>query len=65
MDRRGDAMSAHQQPRVFVLRLTPKRGVDPIRALRALLKLALRRFGLRCTGVEELAESGAKSPEGD
>ena len=52
---------AHQ--RMFVLRLTPKRGMDPIRALRALLKTCSRRFGLRCVAVEELAESGAK--EGD
>jgi hypothetical protein len=44
--------------RVFVLRLTPKRGVDPIRALRALLKDALRRFGLRCVAVEEIANEG-------
>lgn len=40
-------------PRVFVLRLTPKRGVDGVRALKALLKLALRRFGLRCLDVRE------------
>ena len=26
-------------------------GIDPIRALRAVLKFALRRFGLRCTGA--------------
>jgi hypothetical protein len=47
--------------RVFVLRLTPKRGVDPIRALRALLKVALRRFGLRCVAVEEVANEGEVS----
>jgi hypothetical protein len=57
-------MSARPQPRAFLLRLEAKRGVDPIRALRALLKLALRRFGLRCTGVEEIAESGVNSPKG-
>jgi hypothetical protein len=45
---------AHQQPRAFLLRLEPKRGVDPIRALRALLKLALRKFGLRCIAAEEV-----------
>ncbi len=58
-------MSARQQSRVvFVLRLEPKRGVDPIRALRSLLKVMLRRFGLRCVAVEEIAESSVKSPEG-
>ena len=58
-------MSARPQPqRMFVLRLTPNRGVDPIRALRALLKTMSRRFGLRCLSVEELAESGAKPTEG-
>jgi hypothetical protein len=57
-------MSAHQQPRVFALRLVPTPSTpDPVRSLRALLKLALRRFGLRCLSVEELTELGAK--EGD
>jgi hypothetical protein len=58
-------MSAHQQPRVFVLRLVPTPSTpDPVRSLRALLKLALRRFGLRCIDVEEIAEPGVKSPDG-
>ena len=57
-------MSERPPPRVFLLRLTPKPGVDPIRALRGLLKFAWRRFGLRCVAVEEIAESGVKSPEG-
>ena len=39
--------------RVFVLCLVAKPGTDPIRAFRALLKLALRRFGLRCLDVRE------------
>jgi hypothetical protein len=65
MDRRNGAMTVRPDPRVFVLRLAAKPGVDPIRALRSLLKLALRRFGLRCVGVEELAEQpSVKSPEG-
>jgi hypothetical protein len=39
---------------VFVLRLRPEPGViDPARALRALLKTALRRFGLRCMSCVE------------
>jgi len=41
-------------PRAFVLRLVAERGVaDPIRSLRALLKVALRRYGLRCVAIEE------------
>jgi hypothetical protein len=38
---------------VFVLKLRPEPGVDPILALRALLKVALRRFGLRCTSASQ------------
>lgn len=38
----------------FILVLQPTPGVEPIRALRALLKVALRRFGLRCESVEEV-----------
>jgi cysteine synthase A len=30
-----------------------ERGVDPIRSLKALLKVMSRRFGLRCVAVEE------------
>lgn len=37
----------------FALRLRPEPNVDPIRALRALLKIALRRLGLRCVEVRE------------
>jgi hypothetical protein len=39
---------------VVVLRLEAKSGDSAVRALKALLKLALRRFGPRCTAVEEL-----------
>jgi hypothetical protein len=39
----------------FVLRLTAVPNCpDPIRALRGLLKIALRRFGLRCISVEQV-----------
>jgi hypothetical protein len=48
-------MSARRQ---FVLRLEAKRGVDAIRALRRLLKIALGTCGLRCVAVEEIAASG-------
>jgi hypothetical protein len=36
----------------LVLRAMP--GVDAERALRALVKIARRKFGLKCTGVEEV-----------
>jgi len=39
---------------VFIVTLrSDEPGIDAIRSLRALLKLALRRFGLRCTDVKE------------
>jgi hypothetical protein len=41
------------QPKVFVLTLEAKPGSDPIRAIRWLLKIALRRFQLRCIDVHE------------
>jgi len=34
-------------------------GTDPILALRGLLKIALRRFKLRCINVEEKTEQQA------
>ena len=39
---------------IFTLVLRPEPGVEPIRALRAALKVLLRRFGLRCVGLKEL-----------
>jgi hypothetical protein len=36
----------------FVIRVRPKPGVDPIRALRGVLKVLGRRFGLRAVTVE-------------
>jgi DNA-nicking Smr family endonuclease len=45
-------------PPVFTLRLTALPNVDAIRALRALLKTALRR-GLRCVLVRE--DDGGRS----
>jgi len=38
---------------VYVVRLRPERGVDGVRALRSLLKAALRRHGLRCLSARE------------
>jgi hypothetical protein len=37
---------------IFVLRLRPLPGVDAVRALRAGLKILLRRFGLQALSVE-------------
>jgi hypothetical protein len=42
-----------QRP-IYRLLLRPEPRVDAERALRALLKIALRRLGLRCVSVEEL-----------
>jgi hypothetical protein len=48
------AMTAEVPERVFVLALVAKPGSDPIRAIRWLLKIALRRFQLRCIDIREL-----------
>jgi hypothetical protein len=45
--------SAKQGRPVYTIRLRPEPGVDGIRALRALLKRALRAHRLRCISVEE------------
>jgi hypothetical protein len=44
--------AADERP-VFILSLRPEPGVDATRALRWLLKIALRRFRLRCISVEQ------------
>ena len=45
------AKLAKERP-TFTITLRPERNIaDPIRALRALLKSALRRHGLRCTSA--------------
>jgi hypothetical protein len=45
---------AAQRP-VFVLRFRPELGnADPIRSVRALLKIALRRFRLRCISARQV-----------
>lgn len=47
-------MRADQPQRIFVVTLMPMHGVvNPIIALRNVLKIALRRFRLRCINVEE------------
>jgi hypothetical protein len=46
---------------VFVIRFRPLPEVDEIKALRALLKVSLRRFGLRATSVSEEREEEEKT----
>jgi hypothetical protein len=41
---------------VYVLRLQPLKGVDPLRALRHVLKRLLRAYGMRCISVEQSAD---------
>ena len=41
---------------IFTLQLRAEPGVDPLLALRALLKVTLRRFGLRCISAHENIE---------
>jgi len=43
-----------ERDRIFMLTLVAKPGSDPIRAIRWLLKIALRRFQLRCTSLREI-----------
>jgi hypothetical protein len=50
--RSPDMVPAKERP-VFVVKLRPEPHVDGVRALRALLKTSLRRFGLRCVAAEE------------
>jgi hypothetical protein len=48
MDRK---LAAPSRP-VFLLRLRPLPGVDGVRAVRAALKVLLRRFRLQCVTIE-------------
>jgi hypothetical protein len=42
---------------IFIVKLRPEAGcTDPIKAVRALLKTAMRRFGLRCLSAETTDE---------
>jgi hypothetical protein len=38
----------------FVVTLRPEPGIDPIRALRRLLKVLLRGYGMKCTSVDQI-----------
>jgi hypothetical protein len=45
------AMTSHRP--IIVVELRPNPGVDLTRSLRALLNIALRRYGLRCIAIKE------------
>jgi hypothetical protein len=49
--------AADERP-VFVLRLRPEKNIDPIRALRNVLKRLLRNHGMRAVSVEEEKPDG-------
>jgi hypothetical protein len=51
----GDAAEQCRNSPTYLVRLRPEPGVDPVRALRATLKTALRRFGLKVIEVREEA----------
>jgi hypothetical protein len=45
----------------FIIHLRPEPRIDAIKAVRWLLKTALRRFGLRCTSITELNQKGEEA----
>ena len=49
----GAAVTSASERPTFLLRLRPEEGIDPIRALRRVLKFALRACGMRATVVVE------------
>jgi hypothetical protein len=59
----AESKPARDRP-TFTVRLRAEPGVDPIRAMRALLKAALRRFGLRAISAEEDNNDQREKPEG-
>ena len=51
-------MTREQSKTTFVVTLRPTvAGIDGIRALRAVLKFGLRRFGLKCVDAREIQAS--------
>jgi hypothetical protein len=53
-------LAAPTERETFVVTLRAEPGTDATRALRGLLKLALRRFRLRCIGVREARRSDGR-----
>jgi hypothetical protein len=45
----------------FLLRLRPKKGIEPIRALRRGLKFLLRSCGLRALSITEIPDQGMRA----
>jgi hypothetical protein len=48
----------------FVLVLRPEKGIDGLRAIRALIKVALRKFGLRLVTIREDSRSTSRRDPG-
>jgi hypothetical protein len=48
-------MNSPVDQRIYMLTLISRPGEDPVHGIRALLKLALRRYGLRCVNAREIA----------
>ena len=46
-------MMARVERPVFVVCLQAQKGIEPVRALKAALKVLKRRFGLRCVSIKE------------
>jgi hypothetical protein len=46
----------HPLAAAYLIRLRPLKGVDAIKALRRVLKFALRSCGLRCTDIKEVSD---------
>jgi hypothetical protein len=53
-------MTWTKPPRIFVLRLRALPNIDAIKALRMLLKRALRTYGFRAVSVHEEIDSQTK-----
>jgi hypothetical protein len=48
---------------IYALHLRPEPGVDAVHALRGVLKVALRQFGMKCMSCEEIPGKGDKPPD--
>jgi hypothetical protein len=48
---------------VYELHLRREPGVDAVRALRGVLKVALRQFGMKCVSCEKIPSSGNNPPD--
>jgi hypothetical protein len=54
-------MQVQKRP-VFLVKFRPEKG-DGLKSLRAILKFALRRHGVRCLEAVEIREEPEKPPE--